>query len=242
MEKFISEFKGYILKNYSKELTKNYSIELYKFLNWQKRIKKGQLDFSIFNEVRLFEYRNHLISQNQSPSSVNRAIKALISFSHWAKQQGHAIHNKIETIEFIPLPDKFPRYLESREQLSILRTVEKAKNHRDIAIFTLLIKTDINYFQLCSLTIENIFLHKRTGYIGVHCAQKGSIRELALDAQTIKALNNWLKYRGMNSGALFNENGRPLNICSMEYLIEKYSCSAKVDSISAVNTFAKQIR
>ena len=95
MEEYINKFLDFIIneKKYSDHTEKNYEIDLAKYHEYLKRIKKDYLKVK-YQEIS--EYIIYLKKSGYKPTSINRNISTLRSFYHFLVILKYSLQRKCE--------------------------------------------------------------------------------------------------------------------------------------------------
>jgi len=186
-----------------------------------------------------------MLNRNQKPATINRALASLSTFFTWAVEQGHAAQNPVSGVKPVRETRAAPRALGRREQLALMRAVQKSGRVRDIALVTLLLHTGLRVSEVCALTLEDITLRERSGVVVVRSGKGSKWREVPLNATARKALKDWLAVRGEAPGPLFtSQKGGSLSPRAVEYLLAKYSYDARLEGVTPHvlrHTFSKSL-
>jgi len=134
------------------------------------------------------------------------ALAALRAFAQWAN-----IPLDVRGVEEQSLA---PRWLDRREQATLLREAERAVNSavtaparlqavRDYSIVLLLLNTGLRISELCALTLSDLELSDRKGKVIVRQGKGSKRREIPLNQTARQAIRGWLEVRPPTAEALF---------------------------------------
>jgi site-specific recombinase XerD len=87
--------------------------------------------------------------------------KPLQCFYKWAQQKGHTTNNPFEVLEGVRVKQQqgvAPKWLDSHQQMALLRAVRKGKSLRDLAMVELLMKTGLRVSELVDLMLAGVEL------------------------------------------------------------------------------------
>jgi integrase/recombinase XerD len=241
MQELLEDFKGHLQKkDFSGETIRAYLGDLRKFMGWYRGTEGALPQAHAVGPLDIAEFKRYLLSKNQKPSTINRALIALSSFFNWLQ-----IDNPAAGVKSVPEVKTAPKSLGRKEMLSLVRTVGASENPRDLAIVTLLLHTGIRVSELCGLVPEDIFIKKRSGYLVVRSGKGNKRRKVPLNSTVRSALQKWLQTRGNKSGALFTgKRSDSLSPRAVEYLLQKYSLKAGLEKVTPHtlrHTFCKSL-
>ncbi|WP_088554049.1 tyrosine-type recombinase/integrase, partial [Calderihabitans maritimus] len=204
MEKILNAFEGYLRgeKDVSPATIRSYLSDLKKFMRWYFETTGDPVRVDAVGPLDIAEFKRYMLNQNRKPATINRALASLSTFFTWAVGQGHAAQNPVSGVKPVRETRSAPRALGRREQLALMRAVQKSGRVRDIALVTLLLHTGLRVSEVCALTLEDITLRERSGVVVVRSGKGSKRREVPLNATARKALKNWLAVRGEAPGPL----------------------------------------
>lgn len=223
----------------STNTVESYVSDINEFLQWFGNTYAKEFD-GIILEQDAREYRNYLLNiAKLKPSSINRKMTALKNFNQFLIQTGTGTEANICGISVADIHDKEIRTISRNELNRLKRAVYASGNKRDIALIELLIGTGIRVSELVSLTIEDIHLTARNGsqnysYIVIRNGKGGKYREIPLNSQVKKALEEYLAIRpSSRSDKIFIGQRGPLRREAIDKIIKKYCRIAGIEEISA---------
>jgi site-specific recombinase XerD len=226
---------------------KNYLCDLDAFVRWFTEINNDQkFDPAKITPTDLREYKQWLVvHQGLKPNSTNRKLATLRSFINWAGDVGVVKNaSALKMPRFEKQERMGPRWLDRREQNSLLRAVERGDVVRDIAIVKLLLNTGLRVDELCSLTWKDVTLTDRKGTLIVRKGKGSKRREVPLNRDARNALSS-VGYKGnagRRSAIFFGQRGR-LMARGLQNIFAKYAERAKLDVSphSLRHTFCKNL-
>jgi site-specific recombinase XerD len=217
----------------------SYHSDLKKFIHWcpDASIESiGPLDIA--------EFKRHLQKRGQKPTTINRALATLSIFFDWAVEQGLIENNPASNVKYLKEVDTAPKSLSRREQLALMRAVNKGGKIRDIAIITLLLHTGLRVSEMCRLTLDDIVIKERSGSVTV-TGKGNKQRVVPLNVTVRNALVKWLNVRGNEPGPLFiSQLGGRISPRSVERIVKKYAYRAHLDGVTPHvlrHTFCKSL-
>jgi len=148
-------------------------------------------------------YKTHLINRNLQPTTVNRRLAALRSLVKLARTLGIVPWAlEIQNMKTQGYRDtKGPGKNGFKNMLNQTRSGKEKKGIRDRAILRLLYDLGLRRGEVVSLDFEDLDLEGNLiGVLGKGRTQKIN---LTLPAETKKAVEEWIKIRGTEPGALF---------------------------------------
>jgi site-specific recombinase XerD len=236
----INDFIEYLRENDNAETTvQSYNSDLKKFIHWcpDASIESiGPLDIA--------EFKRYLQKLGQKPATINRALTTLSTFFDWAVEQGLIENNPASNVKYLKEVDTAPKSLSRREQLALMRAVNKGGKIRDIAIITLLLHTGVRVSELCHLDTDDVVIKERSGSVTV-TGKGNKQRVIPLNVTVRSALTNWLKVRGNEPGPLFiSQLGGRISPRSVERIVKKYAYHAHLDGVTPHvlrHTFCKSL-
>jgi site-specific recombinase XerD len=135
-----------------------------------------------------------------------------------------------------------PRSLSEKDFFRLRRSFYKGNNERDIAIFEVLANTGIRVSELCSLKLSDVQISERKGKLIVRCGKGQKYREVPLNSDARKALNEYLKSRADENDERLSLGERgPLTPLGVFRIIKKYARDAgvEVSPYQVRHTFAR---
>jgi site-specific recombinase XerD len=168
----------------------SYRSDLVAFARWFEAATGEPCQLELLTPTDLRLYKNHLVDElGHKPATVGRKLASLKSLLAWAQQAGRQL--AVAPAQVPRAPDQIrpgPRWLDRREQLALLRAVERGGNPRDLAVVQLLLHTGLRVAELCQLTWQDVELGPRSGLLVVRQGKGRKRREIPLNAEARKAL------------------------------------------------------
>ncbi len=203
--------------------TRAYLLDLRAFAAWF-RTSNGE-DFSprAVDPRDITDYRGYLLRTGLSSATINRRLISLRRFFKWAHRQRLVEESPFEVLGRVYVRDQSqqeiaPRWLDSNEQLALLRAVRKGDQTgkggaggavtdgdgvqssesgtlRELAIIQTLLGTGLRISELARLRLEDIEVSERKGLIRVQEGKGGKSRVVPLDNRTRSALLRYVEKR-----------------------------------------------
>lgn len=239
-------YHKYLLKKgKSPHTVKNYIADLSQFQRWFEESTGERFAPDKITEVDVRSYRAYLMNVRQlKPSSIRRKLEAIRKFLDWAVKQDIISRNPAKEVEApasVTLP---PRSLSEKDFFRLRRSFYKEGNERDIAIFEILANTGIRVSELCSLKLSDVQISERKGKLIVRYGKGQKYREVPLNSDARKALNEYLKSRAdENNERLFLGERGPLTPSGVFRIIKRYARDAgvEVSPHQLRHTFARRL-
>jgi len=234
-----------VKKGKSPHTIKNYISDLMQFQKWFEESTGEQFSPGKITEIDVRSYRSYLINIRQlKPSSIKRKLEAIRKFLDWTVKQDIISKNPAKEVEApasVTLP---PRSLSEKDFFRLRRSFYKGGNERDIAIFEVLANTGIRVSELCSLKLSDVQISERKGKLIVRYGKGQKYREVPLNSDARKALNEYLKSRAdENNERLFLGERGPLTPSGVFRIIKRYARDAgvEVSPHQLRHTFARRL-
>jgi integrase/recombinase XerC len=178
------------------------------------------------------DYKAYLKTvRKRKPTTVNIALAAIDHFYRFLQMSPALVKRE-------NLPQQAPRALTEVEQRNFLRAVERCPSVRDRAVASLLFYTGLRVGECETLDQSDVLLSARKGKVIVRQGKRDSYREVPLNAEVRKALDDWLverkgRFPNSDDSAFFlNRQGQRLSQRSIDLLLRKLGKEANV-SLSA---------
>ena len=245
MEQLLNAYKEYLKRNDASPHTiRAYISDIEKFRTWYSETTGDIPYVSAIGPLDIAEFKRYLLTRGQKPMTINRALASISTFYAWAIDEGLVNQNPASGVKPVKQEKLAPKSLDRREQLALMRAVQRSKKARDITLVTLFLHTGIRVSEACSLTIDDVVIRERSGWLTV--LGKGSkVRNVPLNATVRAALTAWLEVRGEIRGPLLtSQKGGGLTPRAIEHLVSKYAGEAQLEGVtphSLRHTFCKSL-
>lgn len=130
-----------------------------------------------------------------------------------------------------------PRHLDDQEEQALVAAVTEVGNLRDRAIIVLMLHTGLRARELCTLTLAQVSIGKRSGTLIVY-GKRNKYREIPLNATARAALVAYdpslSKSHAHDATPLFLSKKRHTQLTErgLGYLVKKYAQLAKLHDVS----------
>jgi integrase/recombinase XerC/integrase/recombinase XerD len=170
-------------------------------------------------------------SQNYKPRTVQLNLIQLSVFFKWLVGLGEIPDNPCQHISPVTVQQEAPKWLERNEQNMLIRVVRKHGDQRELSIITLLLHTGIRVQELCNLRLGDVYLSDRKGHIVIQSGKGGKYREVPLNFDARKTIEDWHKVR---KGGLVNsetdmvflfhtQRSEQMTTRAVQFIFQKYS-------------------
>lgn len=254
----LSHFQTYLTESGRAERTNfGYLKDMELFSRWFEQTNGELLSPQNLTPTDVREYRQYLISVKKAkPSTINRHLSAIRSFSNWAKNSGATSYSFAENIKCVAQQSQAPKWLDKKEQAALIREVEKrvltAKTEparrqaaRDQAILVILLNTGLRVSELVGLELSDVTVTDRKGEIRVRAGKGMKERVIPLNDTARKAIRAWLSVRPEHSSKnLFISQRGPASTRAIQSILEDIGKDARIDHLTphmARHTFAKNL-
>lgn len=221
----------------------SYRDDLARFAAWYRAQYDSDPDVGNLGAAELRAWKTHLSEERgQAPASVNRRLAALRSLSKWAQARKGSMP--------IPVPKSLreeprrPRWLSRKEQHALVRSVERSRDRRSIAIVALLLHAGLRIDELARLTWGQVTLSERKGLLDV----VGKGRKRRTIPLNVEARNALLELDGRmpsaGSAPVFQGQRGPMTRKGIQKVVDGIGDDAKLDGFSAHvlrHTFCKRL-
>jgi site-specific recombinase XerD len=228
------------------------------FVHWFEQSRGEEFSAKGVDPGDVTEYRGYLLRHGSKPATINRRLVALSRFFKWAIRQKLVADSPFEALERVQVNtgqqrEIAPRWLDENEQLALLRAVRRGGSARDLAVIQTLLGTGLRISELANLTISDLDISERKGWLRVREGKGNKSREIPLDNRTRLAISNYLEERkgskvhehaDVGSDMLFLGQRGPINERGVDYLVRKYAYQARLQHCTAHtlrHTFAKNL-
>ncbi|MBW3623045.1 MAG: tyrosine-type recombinase/integrase [Armatimonadetes bacterium] len=182
---------------------RHYLTDLHRFAAWVEDAYHEPFSLPLITARDIAGYKSHLQTEKGlKPQTVNRKLAALSSFFRWAHQNRLLSEDPTARIKGVKETRTAPKALERTELNRLLRkageprTADMEKRPwRDIAVVAVLLHTGLRVGELCALQRSDVSLSDRKGTITVRSGKGRKYREVPLNADVRKALQDYLERR-----------------------------------------------
>jgi site-specific recombinase XerD len=178
-------------------------------------------------------------TKGQAPSTVNRRIQALRKFYGLATAKGWMEDNPAEQVSLLQEDvSERSRSLTPEDVSRLLAAVRQSSSRRasrDWVVIQLLLKAGLKLGELTELLLTDIHLDANPPYLVVQGKDEHPARRVPLEADTCRALADYLAKRRAAPGVrhvCVNRDGRPLSTRSIQRLLRRYAKAAGLDGLT----------
>jgi site-specific recombinase XerD len=227
----IDEFARYLAEQERSGLTlANYHDDLGAFAVWHENhyAEPPKLDDLGATEIR--EWKAHLLGRQLKPQTVNRKLSAMRSFIRWGSSRG--LCRSVQTPKTVRQEVPKPRWMNRKEELALLRAVDRAGDDRDSAIIKLFLNVGFRVSELASLKWAAVRITDRKGRVEiVGKGRKHRTVPLNADAREAFIGLGYEKNEGLDTEVLRGQRG-PLTPRGAQFIVERHAAAAKLPEVS----------
>ena len=218
----------------------NYLADLRAFLRWCEKEKESACSPLYRDKADIEAFCTYLQeTKGQASSTINRRIQALRKFYSLATAEGWMEDNPAEQVSLLRESiSERSRSLTSDDVSRLLATVRRSSSRRasrDWVIIQLLLKAGLKLGELTELKMGDIHLDGNRPHLVVSDGSGGPSRVIPLEAETCRALSDYLGKRQAAPGVrhvCVNRDGKPLSTRSIQRLLRRYAKAAGLDGLT----------
>ncbi len=262
MSNVLNDFEKYMDSLDVSPLTvSGYLCDLRHFACWFEQTNGEQLTIQRITPTDVKEYKQFLlVVERRKASTVNRRLAALSALAKWARQTGQIQSDPTEYIKGVANVARGPKWLDKHQQFALSRAIENdlqlAKlnypkrwltRRRDASLVLFLLHTGLRLSEVVGLRMMDVSLTDRKGSILVQHGKGGKQRNVPLNSEARKALQEWCSVRPKGDflwTAVEGENNAALSGRAVQRILERYAKAAGIDEFSphvCRHTFAKNL-
>jgi site-specific recombinase XerD len=226
---------------------RGYVRDLKKFAGWFEKTNGEAMRLRDVTPVDVRDYKAHLQAvKKYKPSTINRRLAALRAYFSWAINEGMISEDPVR-VRNVEEPQTAPRSISEREYHRLLRAVQKDGGKRDIAIVQMLRHSGLRVGELCDLALEDVEISKRKGKVIVRSGKGRRYREVPLNLDARRALQEYLSSERLETDdphIFIGQRGNGLTESAIQDIVRKYSGLAKLEGVTPHvlrHTFAKSL-
>jgi site-specific recombinase XerD len=239
---------------------RGYLSDMRLFTSWFANHYTEPLTFENLSAASVRAYKQYLLDEPAKPKTINRRLASIAAFADWARQAGYLKEaNPAVGVTKVNQALLSPRWLDRKQQTALLRAVEKevetairryprlqVAHLRDAAIVYLLLNTGLRVKEVVGLRLSDVLLTERKGTVIVRQGKGGKRREIPLNAQARKALQNYLEARPDVSADSFfiGQSNQGIQEKTVQRAVKRFAYAAGMEDVSAHmlrHTFAKSL-
>lgn len=200
----------------SAQTVRGYLADLRQFAAWFEGTNGKDLQVEEVTPADVREYRGWLQTvRRASAATVRRHLMALRAYCRWGVEAGKIERDPTVRVKLPREESLSPGWLTKQEQYRLLREAERAVSAadtptrrrlavRDWALVVFLLNTGLRIAEMCALTVEDVQMGERSGWVIVRSGKGSKNRRVPLNAEARRALKAWLEERDGGLGAVFD--------------------------------------
>ncbi len=220
---------------------RNYVSDLKGFMAWcEQTWQEGDTPVAFSPErvatPTVTRYRDYLQHDlRRKPNTVNRYLVSIKRYFSWVTDEEQIARDPTRPVKLVAQMPRAPRHLSDREEESLLMTVSRSGNLRDLTLVTLMLHTGLRVSELCQLKWEHVVRHKRSGYLRVW-GKRNKYREVPLNVTARNALEKYEKEStGDGQAGLYvfvsQRTKTKLTPRGLGYMLTKYTAQAGIKNL-----------
>ncbi len=247
-EKYINEFKSYLLdKNSSEGTIATYIQNINSYLTWMGEEYVNNINLTYITASDIHEYINYLThTKNQKNNTVNIKMAALKSFFNFLYIKKYINMNPAQDLKKIKIASKSSEFIISDLDITKLKKeVILGGNPLHQLIIIILSDTGIKISELIILKLSDIVIKENLSesYLVIKHPKSGKYKEITLNSTLIDVYNEWMlerKRKNIKSDFVVTTERSPKACRSaINKLLSKYSRKAGLDTVLNPNILRK---
>jgi len=188
---------------------RGYLSDVQQFARWFEQTNSESFKLPAVTPSDVRGYRQFLQgTEKRKATTVNRKLAALTSLMSWGIQSGQITSDPTENVKSVQQSAAAPRWLDRHEQFALQRAIEKdlqlaqlryprryVTRRRDASLILFLLHTGLRLSEVISLELSDIQISDRKGSILVRRGKGNKQRNVPLNTEARKALQEWLAVR-----------------------------------------------
>jgi integrase/recombinase XerC len=212
---YLEQFLAWLAEqDRSPRTIRSYSIGVRDFSAWFEQATGNPLTPAMITPLDVKAWRQHLVDERRLASStVNNYLAGLRSFCGWAVKVDLAEHDPTGGVKGLKQVEEAPRWLSRPDQFKLLRVCEQQVqlgdvrtggdltepgsiwSRRDRAIVVLMLNAGLRLSEVAALRLDDLTIRPRSGYVTIRQGKGRKTRQVQLNADVRKALQEWLDVR-----------------------------------------------
>jgi integrase/recombinase XerC len=220
-----------------------YRSDVNQFTIWFHQHTQELFSLAAVTDQDVVDWVDHLSRvRHAMPATVNRKLAALSTFFRWAIEAKLATSDPTANINGVEQQAVAPKALSEAAMNKILRKAKESGNLRDHALLELLAATGLRAAEAASLTLGDLSLGERSGWVTVRLGKGRRRRKVPIHLHARKVLSVYLQHeqladpatRAVHAGEpLFRSRaGEPLTPYALWYTVKKYARLAEVEGVT----------
>ncbi len=218
-----------------------YLSDVRQFIAWCVQHTKEPFTPAEVADEHVQDWRDQL-EEKAMPATVNRKLAALSTFFRWAIEAKLVTSDPTASINGVEQQAVAPKALSEAAINKILRKAKESGNLRDHALLELLAATGLRAAEAASLTLGDLALGERSGWVTVRLGKGRRRRKVPLHLRARKALSAYIEQEQLASpearathavAPLFrSRSGEPLTSYALWYTVKKYARLAEIEGVT----------
>lgn len=222
--------KHLVIEDKRPNTVKGYYYHLTLFARWFEQQNGKPMTPQAVTPLDVREYKQSLMQAGFAPSTINGKMGALKNYFEWVRAEGQAVSNPVQKIKPLKPAPLSPKWLTREQTWKLLRVLTEAKQvaqHkqlaytyrlavRNLAAVLLMLHAGLRVSELLALRGVDIQLGPRSGRVHVRNGKGGKYRVVPLNVDVRQAVADWLEMRGQDNGYLFEFEGKPLHVRTVQ--------------------------
>lgn len=220
-----------------------YRSDVNQFTIWFHQHTHELFSLAAVTDQDVVDWVDHLSRIRRAmPATVNRKLAALSTLFRWAGEAKLVTSDPTADISGVEQQAVAPKALSEVAMNKILRKAKESGNLRDHALLELLAATGLRAAEAASLTLGDLSLGERSGWVTVQLGKGRRRRKVPVHLRARKVLNAYLQHeqladpttRAVHAGEpLFrSRSGEPLTPYALWYTVKKYARLAEVEGVT----------
>ncbi len=236
---FLKEFDADLKRQGKSELTRHgYLADLKDYASWMQETYGEAFNPAKIARDDAQAYLKHLSKVRKAkPATTNRKLAALSAFCRWAVVAGILKADPTAGIKGIKQAKTPPKALDRADLNRLLRKAQHSGRPLHAAIVTLLANTGIRVGELCALMQDDVDIKPRSGKLVVRSGKGEKFREIPLNAEARRYLDEYIKVRPNPAIAgdehfFISQRGEAITASGVWRILNKYAKQAELGTIS----------
>ena len=256
-------FQAHLEQSDFSTLTKRgYLMDLGHFSRWFQQTNGEELTPERLTPTDVRAYKQHLLLvERRKASTVNRRLAAISAYVKWAQQAGMIQSDPTDNVKSVKQVAAAPKWLDKNEQFALQRAIERdlqlsklcypkrwLTRRRDASLTLFLLHTGLRLTELTAMRLGDVQLSERKGNVLVQNGKGGKQRDVPLNTDARKAIQDWLAVRPPSDSDLIwisvESDSGCLSGRAIQRVFQRYAQDAGLDAFTphiARHTFAKNL-
>jgi len=202
---------------------RQYRSDWNRFTRWMQSDTRELTDGRDVTQLDIANFKRWA-SQHFKPRTVSLNLIHLSVYLRWLVDRGIIPDNPCDNVDPVTVQQQAPKWLDRNGQNCLIRAVRKHGNVRELTIITVLLHTGIRVQELCDLRLSDVRLGDRKGLVIIQHGKGGKYREVPLNLDARKAIQDYLSERQSESQFVFITQRSPkMTTRAVQFILSKYS-------------------